>query len=85
MAAATHVSAGHLGVGAPSAGELVLGALSGSTGSAVVDSALGGGVGYLLAPRKKRLRYAAGAAVASGVGGVLGLALAVLYIKRDAL
>jgi len=79
--------AGHVnvGLGAPTATELVLGALSGSTGSVLADSALGGGVGYVLAPREKKLRYAFGTAVASGIGGVVGLALAVLYIKRASL
>jgi hypothetical protein len=52
---------------------LALGALSQSTGSALVDAAIGGAAAYALAPRGAKARYALGGAVATGLTGVLGL------------
>lgn len=52
---------------------LALGALSQSTGSIVIDAAIGGTAGYLLAPRAKKNTYALGGAIATGLGGFLGL------------
>lgn len=50
-----------------------LGALSQSTGSILIDTAIGGVAGYAMAPKKQRYRYAVGGAVATGLGGVFGL------------
>ena len=59
---------------------LVLGAISQSTGSILIDSAIGGVTGYLLAPEKCQARYAVGGAVATGLGGLLGLLGTVAFI-----
>jgi hypothetical protein len=61
-------------------GATTLGVLSSSTGSLLVDGVIGAGVGYLMAPRSKRGKYALGMGLATGVGGVLGLALGVGYL-----
>jgi hypothetical protein len=53
---------------------LALGALSQSTGSVLIDAAIGGAAGYLFAPKGTKARYALGGAVATGLTGVLGLA-----------
>jgi hypothetical protein len=68
------------GLGATPIAEQALGILSGSTGSFLVDGAIGAGVGYFMAPRSKRGKYALGMGLVTGVGGVLGLALGVGYI-----
>lgn len=59
--------------------ELVSGVLSGSTGSVLWDAALGGGVGYLLAPAHAKLGITLAGAALAGLGGVLGLSLLVGY------
>jgi hypothetical protein len=61
-------------------GAAALGVLSSSTGSFIVDGAIGAGVGYFMAPRNKRGKYALGMGLVTGIGGVLGLALGVGYI-----
>jgi hypothetical protein len=58
----------------------VLGAVSQSSGSIIVDAAIGGATGYLLAPTKARARYAVGGAAATGLGGLLGLLGTVAFI-----
>jgi hypothetical protein len=58
----------------------VLGTVSQSTGSIIVDTAIGGVVGYALAPDRAKLRYAVGGGLATGLGGVLGLAGTVAFI-----
>jgi predicted cation transporter len=52
---------------------LLLGALSQSTGSVAIDAAVGAAVGYALAPKDAKARYAVGAALATGLFGALGL------------
>ncbi len=52
---------------------IALGALSQSTGSILIDTAIGGAVGYAMAPKKQKYRYAVGGAVATGLAGVFGL------------
>lgn len=59
---------------------LALGALSQSTGSVVIDAAIGGAAGYLLAPGTKKSTYALGGAIATGLGGALGLVGTIGYI-----
>jgi predicted cation transporter len=58
----------------------LLGALSQSTGSVVVDGIIGGTTGYLMAPNDARARYAVGGAVATGLGGALGLLGTIAFI-----
>jgi hypothetical protein len=64
-------------VGAPTLGAVGLGAISSSTGSILIDAALGAGIGYFISPVDEEERYAIGGALASGLGGVLGIALLV--------
>ena len=52
----------------------MLGTLSQSTGSVLVDVAIGAGIGWLIAPEGKAPGYVIGGAAATGVLGVLGLA-----------
>jgi hypothetical protein len=52
---------------------LLLGALSQSTGSILIDGAIGGATAYALAPADARARYAVGGAAATGLGGLVGL------------
>lgn len=59
---------------------LALGALSQSTGSIVIDAAIGGVTGYVLAPERAKTTYALGGALATGLGGLLGLVGTVGYI-----
>jgi predicted cation transporter len=59
---------------------LALGILSQSTGSVLIDAAIGGTTGFLLAPRDKKNRYAVAGAVATGLGGVLGLVGTIAFI-----
>jgi hypothetical protein len=59
---------------------LVLGAFSQSTGSVLIDGAIGGAAGYFLAPRSERNRYALGGAIATGLGGALGLVATLGFI-----
>ena len=59
---------------------LVLGAFSQSTGSVVIDGTIGAGVAYLMAPRGAKARYTIGGAVATGLGGALGLVATVGFI-----
>lgn len=54
-------------------GGLVLGVLSESSGWIVIDAVVGGGVGWLIAPKGQEAGYALGGAAATGLGGVLGL------------
>lgn len=69
------------GVGALAPVEsLALGILSQSTGSVLVDAAIGGAVGYFFAPQASRNRFAVGGAIATGLGGVLGLVGTVGFI-----
>jgi hypothetical protein len=58
---------------APSAGEVVMGVLSQSAGSFLLDLGIGAGVGYLIAPKDQKLGYAAGVGAATGIAGVFGL------------
>lgn len=54
-------------------GDLVLGALSSSTGSAIVDAVAGAALGYWIAPEARhRTRWVLGSAAAVGGAGVLG-------------
>jgi len=71
-------------VGAPSLGAVGLGGISFGSGSILVDAALGSGVGYLIAPSGEKERYVVGGAVASGLGGLLGIGvlLACRYWRR---
>jgi hypothetical protein len=62
-----------------------LGALSQSTGSIVVDAAIGGVAGYVLAAPKYKSRAALGGAVVTGLGGFLGLLGTVGYIVATGL
>jgi hypothetical protein len=68
------------GFGATPVADQALGILSSSTGMFLVDGAVGAGVGYIMAPRNKRGRYALGMGLAAGLGGLLGLALGVGYL-----
>jgi len=63
-----------VGVAGPTPGGVLLGALSQSTGSLLLDAAIGAGVGFLIAPENKRAGYVVGGAAATGLAGVLGLA-----------
>lgn len=63
-----------LGLGAPTPGGIVLGTLSQSSGSILVDAAIGAGVGWLIAPETKKPAYIVGGAAATGLLGLLGLA-----------
>jgi hypothetical protein len=63
-----------IGLGAPTPGGIVLGTLSQSSGSILIDAAIGAGVGWLIAPKEKQGAYVVGGAVATGVLGLLGLA-----------
>jgi predicted cation transporter len=58
----------------------ILGAVSQSSGSILIDSAIGGAAGLLLAPEKMKTRAAVGGAVATGLGGLLGLIGTVAFI-----
>lgn len=58
----------------------LLGALSQSTGSVLVDGAIGGTTAYFMAPSTAKARYAVGGAVATGLGGALGLIGTVAFI-----
>lgn len=62
----------------------VVDVLSTSTGSVVLDAAIGGAVGYLTAPARRRLAYFIGGTALTGVGGLLGLVvlLAGTYVSR---
>ena len=59
---------------------VVLGAFSQSTGSVLFDSAIGGTTAYFMAPDTAKARYALGGAVATGIGGLLGLVATVGFI-----
>jgi hypothetical protein len=60
--------------------DLLLGALSSSSGSAIIDACLGAALGYWIAPgRDGRTWWVAGSAAAVGTTGVLG-ALAVVTV-----
>lgn len=59
---------------------VVLGAFSQSTGSVLFDSAIGATTAYALAPDQAKARYALGGAVATGIGGLLGLVATVGFI-----
>lgn len=63
-----------IGLGAPTPGGIVLGTLTQSSGSILVDAVLGAGVGYLIAPEAKKPAYVIGGAAATGLLGLLGLA-----------
>lgn len=63
-----------IGLGAPTPGGIVLGTLTQSSGSILVDAVLGAGVGYLIAPEQKKPAYVIGGAAATGLLGLLGLA-----------
>lgn len=63
-----------IGLGAPTPGGIVLGTLSQSSGSLLVDAAIGAGVGWLIAPKGKQAGYIVGGAAATGILGLLGLA-----------
>jgi hypothetical protein len=56
-----------------------MGLLSESTGWIILDAALGGGVGWMLAPRGQETGYVLGGALATGLAGVFGLAGLVGY------
>jgi hypothetical protein len=57
-----------------------LGALSQSTGSVILDGLIGGTAAYWLAPKGAKTRYAVGGAVATGLGGALGLVATLGFI-----
>jgi hypothetical protein len=59
---------------------VVLGAFSQSTGSILFDSVNGAGTAYAMAPDNAKARYALGGAVATGLGGLLGLLATVGFI-----
>jgi hypothetical protein len=59
---------------------LALGALSQSTGSALIDAAIGGAAAYAFAPPGAKARYALGGAVATGLTGALGLVATMGFI-----
>ena len=61
-----------LGLGVPTPGGIALGTLSQSSGSALVDAAIGAGVGWLIAPETKKAPYIIGGAAATGLAGILG-------------
>jgi hypothetical protein len=63
-----------MGLGAPTPGGIVLGTLTQSSGSVLVDAAIGAGVGWLVAPEAKKPAYIIGGAAATGLLGILGLA-----------
>lgn len=56
-----------------------MGLLSESTGWILLDAAVGGGVGWLLAPKGQETGYILGGAFATGLAGVFGLAALVGY------
>lgn len=60
--------------------DLLLGALSSSSGSALVDAVLGAALGYWIAPEQdRRTWWVAGSAAAVGTTGVLGALAVVTY------
>jgi hypothetical protein len=56
-----------------------MGILSESTGWVLLDALVGGGVGWLLAPKGQETGYVLGGALATGLAGVFGLAGLVGY------
>jgi hypothetical protein len=72
--------AGIVYIGAPTPAGALLGAVSQSTGSILLDAALGAGLGYVIAPdEEERVSYTAWGAAASGLGGLLGVAVLLGY------
>jgi len=70
------------GLGDAAPGASVMHALSWSSGSVLVDAAIGGFAGYAVAPKTEknsRWMWTAGGAVAAGVAGVFGLLVTVGY------
>jgi hypothetical protein len=65
--------------------ELAIGALSQSTGSVLIDGALGATIGYLAAPAGAEGSYATVVGFSSGAAGVFGLLISMgaLYITRN--
>lgn len=81
MASSAQLAASPQAVGlaqAPTVGELAMGALSSSSGSVLIDGAVGTAVGYAVAPKAKRLSYALVTGAATGLGGVFGLGLSLV-------
>lgn len=72
------------GVGQPSVSDALFGALSGSSGSILIDASVGGAVGFFLAPKSKKLGYVALGAASTGLAGVLGLVgfLGYVYLAK---
>ena len=68
----------------PTMGQVALEALSTGSGAILVDTAIGAGVGYLIAPESKKVAYAVGGGLATGLAGLLGLGglLAVRYLAN---
>ena len=67
-------------VGAPTVAAIGLGAISSSTGSVLLDAALGAGIGYAISPdEQERTPYVAAGAAAAGVAGLLGVGLIIGY------
>jgi hypothetical protein len=66
----------------PTLGAMTLGAVSLGTGVSWVDAGIGAGVGYLIAPESKKVAYAVGGGLATGLAGLLGLGglLVVRYV-----
>lgn len=61
-------------LGRPTLGSVGLGAISTGTGSTLGDAVIGAGIGYLISPSDaERGPYVAYGALASGLGGVLGV------------
>lgn len=64
----------------PTLGARTMGALSAGTGSVLIDAGIGAAAGAFIAPSSnERGAYAIGGAVATGVGGVFGLALVAAF------
>jgi hypothetical protein len=74
-----HQPTGLSGVAGPIE-SMALGAFSQSTGSVLIDGVIGGATAYWLAPRGEKTRFAVGGAVATGLGGALGLVATVGFI-----
>lgn len=59
----------------PTLGGKMMGAISMSSGSVILDAIAGGAVGYVIAPKSERTGYVIAGAAATGVGGILGMLL----------
>ena len=68
----------------PTLGGATLGALSSSTGNALLDVGVGAAIGWLIAPSGQKEGYALAGGAATGLAGALGLlgVLGYRYLTR---